>query len=157
MNPSKEPAPVVSARPAACQPDSDKVKIDSTILEQILSLSKREYEVFRELGQGWEIDEIAEHLKKDINAIYSLVWRMRPKLGIKTIAMLRFEATRFVLSGVKRQARHFKFAQSLGSDARSMPVPLPRANALLKLIPKLKRAVGTESKIGALVPVSTPN
>ena len=83
------------------------MKIDSALLERILKLSKREYDVFIELGQRRDLDEIARRLKKEMNAIYALVYRMRPKLGIKTMARLRFEATRYVLSGIERQDRHF--------------------------------------------------
>jgi DNA-binding NarL/FixJ family response regulator len=85
-------------KPKAVAARAKSHNLDTAILDRIQKLSKGEYAVFLELGQGWEIDEIAERLKKDVNAIYALVYRIRLKLGIKTIAMLRCVATQHVMS-----------------------------------------------------------
>jgi DNA-binding NarL/FixJ family response regulator len=95
--------------PSVRHPEFDEGSSD--LLERILKLPKRQYELFLELGQGWEMDEIAKRLNKEPNAIYVMAWRMRPKLGIKTIAMLRFQATRYLLSGIRRQDRQLVFPQ----------------------------------------------
>jgi DNA-binding NarL/FixJ family response regulator len=102
LSPSKAPEAV---------PHPEIEGVGSDLLERILKLPKRQYQLFLELGQGWEIEEIAKRLNKEANAIYVMAWRMRPKLGIKTIARLRFEATRYVLSGIRRQNRQFIFPE----------------------------------------------
>src|SRR6185503_18596557 len=93
------------------------MKIDTALLERILKLSKRDYDLFLALGQGLEFPEIVQRLNKKECTVYQMVKRLRPKLGIKTNAMLRFEATRYVLSGIKRQERQFVFVQDESAAA----------------------------------------
>src|SRR5688572_492922 len=100
MNRLKQPS---ATAPCTCQSKFDKLKIESLLLERILRLSKKEYALFLELAHGWELDEIDERLTRGYLDRYTMDKRMRSKLVITTTAMLRYEATRYVVSGITRQ------------------------------------------------------
>jgi DNA-binding NarL/FixJ family response regulator len=62
---------------------------------QIGQLSDRELEVFRLLGQGYEINEIAKMLDVNVKTVHTYCTRMKEKLKIGTAAELLREAMRW--------------------------------------------------------------
>jgi DNA-binding NarL/FixJ family response regulator len=69
----------------------------------IESLSDRELEVFRMLGQGKGIRQIAEELELSIATINSFRTRIKEKLNLKTSTEVMLQAIQWVREGTTRQ------------------------------------------------------
>jgi DNA-binding NarL/FixJ family response regulator len=72
-----------------------KVVSDENEALQIGQLSDRELEVFKLLGQGYEINEIAKMLDVSVKTVHTYCTRMKEKLKIGTAAELLREALRW--------------------------------------------------------------
>jgi len=72
-----------------------KVVSDQNEALRIGQLSDRELEVFKLLGQGYEINEIAKMLDVSVKTVHTYCTRMKEKLKIGTAAELLREALRW--------------------------------------------------------------
>ena len=61
----------------------------------VAQLSDRELEVFKLLGQGYEINEIAKMLEVNIKTVHTYCARMKEKMKVGTTAELLREALRW--------------------------------------------------------------
>jgi len=71
------------------------VSSDAPHVPPIAQLSDRELEVFKLLGQGYEITEIAKQLDVNIKTVHTYCARMKEKMKVATTAELMREALRW--------------------------------------------------------------
>ena len=67
------------------------------LVRSLESLSSRELEVFRLIGNGMMTTEIAQRLKVNMKTVETYRLRMKQKLGVKTAADLARRAAQWVL------------------------------------------------------------